>query len=118
LRVAIPVVCVLVGVAISVACDEPSGGNTCASVGASSIVDATDDSVFVLASLTISPTQKVCWQNLGSLTHTMTSDNASIDGIDVTLPPNFTFTRGFGTQQDFRYHCRFHPGMVGLIQVR
>ena len=106
------------GLVLLAACDKTGTGNTCISTGAAGIVDARDDSVFVLASLTISPTQKVCWQNLGSLTHTMTSDNVSIDSINITLPPNFTFTKGFGTQQDFHYHCRFHPGMVGLVQVR
>jgi len=116
LRLAIPAVCALVGVAISVACNEPSGGNTCASTGAPT-VDARNDSTFVPASLTITPGQRVCWQNLSSLTHTMTS-NVVADSIDITLPPNFTFTQGFGTVQDFNYHCRFHPGMVGLIQVR
>lgn len=117
MKLVLPIVTVIVGAAIFAACGEPSGGNTCASTAAPT-VDARNDSTFLPASLTITPGQRVCWQNLTSLTHTMTSDNVSIDSIDVTLPPNFTFTQGFGTVQDFSYRCRFHPGMVGLIQVR
>jgi plastocyanin len=98
------------------ACDKTGTGNTCASTGAVTI-DLKDDSTYVPASLTITPTQKVCWQNLGRLTHTMTSD-VVLDSIDITLPPDFTFTQGFGTVQDFNYHCRFHPGMVGSVHVR
>jgi plastocyanin len=40
------------------------------------------------------------------------------DSVDITLPPDFTYTKGFGTVQDFSYHCRFHTGMVGVIHVR
>lgn len=116
MNLTLPILTVVVGAAILAACDEPSGGNTCASTGAPT-VDARNDSTFLPASLTITPGQRVCWQNLTSLTHTMTS-NVVADSIDITLPPNFTFTQGFGTVQDFNYHCRFHPGMVGLIQVR
>lgn len=108
----------LAGLALGLlaACDKTGTGNTCVSTGAIT-VDMKDDSTYVPASVTITPTQKVCWQNLGTLTHTMTSDVA-LDSIDITLPPNFTFTKGFGTQQDFNYHCRFHPGMVAAVHVR
>jgi plastocyanin len=98
------------------ACTKSGTGNTCASTGAVT-VDARDDSTFYLSTVQITQTQKVCWENLGKLTHTITADVIA-DSVDLTLPPNFTFTRGFGGIQDFHYHCRFHPGMVGVIQVR
>lgn len=99
------------------ACDKAGTGNTCASTGGV-VVDTKDNQVFDPASLQITQTQKVCWQNLGSVTHSMTSDNVATDSIDITLPPDFTFTKGFGTIQDFSYHCRFHVGMVGVVHVR
>ncbi len=98
------------------ACDKNGTGNTCVSTGAIT-VDMKDDSTYVPASVTITPTQKVCWQNLGTVTHTMTSDVVT-DSIDITLPPDYTYTKGFGTVQDFNYHCRFHPGMTGAVHVR
>ena len=98
------------------ACDKPGTGNTCESTGGI-VVDATDDSAFVLPSVQITRSQKVCWQNLGTRTHTITSDVVE-DSVDHTLPPDFTYTKGFGMVQDFSYHCRFHTGMVGVIHVR
>ena len=112
---------VLIGAALVVAflaaCDKAGTGNTCVSTGAV-VVDAKDNQTFDPASLQITQTQSVCWQNLGTLTHSITSDNVLADSIDITLPPDFTFTKGFGTIQDFSYHCRFHAGMVGVIHVR
>ena len=101
--------------AMLAACDKTGTGNTCASTGAIA-VDLTDNNAFVPASLTITPTQSVCWQNLGTVTHTMTSALVS-DSIDITLPPNFTYTRGFGAVQTFNYYCRFHSE-TGVIDVR
>ena len=105
-------------VGLLAACDKAGTGNTCASTGASGVVDGKDNQTFDPASLQITQTQKVCWQNLGTLTHSMTSDNVLADSIDITLPPDFTFTKGFGSIQDFHYHCRFHPGMTGVVFVR
>ena len=99
------------------ACDKAGTGNTCASTGGV-VVDARDNQTFDPATLGITQTQKVCWENLGTVTHSMTSDNVATDSIDILLPPDFTFTKGFGTIQDFSYHCRFHAGMVGVVHVR
>ena len=100
------------------ACDTPSGGNTCGSV-AGVPVDATDDSSFVPTPVQITPTQRVCWQNLGTLTHSITADDLLADSIDITLPPNFTYSTSWGTAgKDFSYHCRFHTGMTGVVHVR
>ena len=111
-----PPLALALAIGVVAACDKSGTGNTCASTGAIA-VDARDDSTFSPASLQITPTQEVCWQNLGKLTHTITSDLAA-DSIDITLPPDFNFTKGFGGTQDFFYHCRFHSGMVGVIHVR
>jgi plastocyanin len=118
LRIALLGVSAAAAIAAFAACKEPSGGNTCASIGGVP-VDARNDSSFVPASVTITPTQRACWQNLSTLTHTITADNLIADSIDITLPPNYTYSKGWGTSgKDFAYHCRFHPGMTGLVQVR
>jgi len=116
LNLTLPILTVVVGAAILAACDEPSGGNTCA--GTQGIpIDARNDSTFEPLSLQVQITETFCFQNLGSLTRTVTSDSIA-DSIDVTLPPNFTFSRSYGRIRDFNYHCRFHPGMVGVVRVR
>lgn len=110
--------CAAAAIAAFAACKEPAGGNTCASITGVP-VDATDDSTFVPTPLQVTPSQRVCWQNLGTLTHSITADNLLADSIDITLPPNYTYSASWGTSgKDFAYHCRFHPGMTGLIQVR
>lgn len=111
---------VVAGVAAAIvafaACNNPTGGNTCASTGAIA-VDARNTLQFVPDTFQITPTQDVCWQNIGSVTHTVTAIFGT-DTVDVTLPPNFTYTRGIGPIGDYPFHCRFHPGMEGLIRVR
>jgi len=116
LRLVLPAIGVIVGAAIFAACNEPSGGNTCAGTGANPI-DARNENTFQPPGLQVQITEKFCFQNLRSLTHTITSDSVA-DSIDVILPPNFTFTRSYGRIRDFNYHCRFHPGMVGVVHVR
>jgi len=116
LKATLPILTVIVGAAIFAACDEPSGGNTCAGTGGVPI-DARNDSTFEPPSRQVQLQQKFCFQNLGTLTHTITSDSVA-DSIDVTLPPNFTVSFSYNRQRDFNYHCRFHPGMVGVIFVR
>jgi len=105
-------------IGVFAACKEPSGGNTCASVGGVP-VDAKDNQTFDPTPVTAQPTDKVCWQNLGTLTHSITADDLLADSIDITLPPDYTYSTSWGTSgKDFHYHCRFHAGMTGLVQVR
>lgn len=111
-------VCAAAAVATFAACKEPSGGNTCASVPGVP-VDAKDNQTFDPTPVTVTPNQRVCWQNLGTLTHRITADDLFADSVDVTLPPNYTYSRSWGTSgKDFHYHCSIHPGMTGLVQVR
>ena len=118
MKIALLGACAAAAIVAFAACDEPSGGNTCQSLGGVP-VDARDDSTFLPASRQVTPTQRVCWQNLGTLTHTITADDLSADSIDVTLPPDFTYSTSWGTSgKDFSYHCRFHSGMTGVIHVR
>ncbi len=108
--------CAVTAIIAFAACNEPSGGNTCASIGGVPI-DARDNQTFDPPSRQVQLQQSFCFQNLGTLTHTITSDSAA-DSIDVTLPPNYTISFSYNRQRDFNYHCRFHAGMVGVIQVR
>jgi plastocyanin len=107
---------ILISVVVAVACNEPGSGNTCKSTGAVT-VDATDGSGFLPNSVSITVTQRVCWQNLGNNTHTITSSTIS-DSTNITLPPDYTYTKGFGRVGDFPYRCTLHTGETGLVQVR
>lgn len=64
-------------IVIGWSCGNPSGqGNGCASTGANVIINAQDNLTFDKPSLTITRGQRVCWQNPGSVTHTVTATSA------------------------------------------
>ena len=109
----------------ALACSTPSGnGKGCDSTGASSVIDARDNQSFSNTSVTISKGQKVCWQNVGTITHTITADPTPDDStwnannVNQTLTPDFVVLLSFGTVGNFPYHCFFHSGMRGVISVR
>jgi plastocyanin len=117
LRLALVCACAVAAIGVFAACKEPSGGNTCASVRGVPI-DAHDNQTFDTP-VTVQPTQPACWQNLGTLTHSITADDLIADSIDIVLPPDYTYSKSWGTSgKDFHYHCRYHAGMTGLVQVR
>lgn len=105
------------------ACNNPTGGNGCDSTGANIIINAQDNLTFDQTSVTISKGQKVCWQNFGTITHSVTADPSLADStwnIDETLAPNLVVLYTFGVVGDFAYHCRYHVAnnMRGVVHVR
>jgi plastocyanin len=110
--------------AVGWACSgNPSGqGNGCQSTGADVTINAQDNLTFDKPSVTISGSERVCWQNFGAITHTVTADLSlppdTTWNINATLTSNTVVLRSFGTLGDYPYHCAFHAGMRGVIQVR
>ena len=112
-------------VALGLACSgEPAGqGNGCESTGSNVTINARDNLTFDTPSPTISATERVCWQNFGAVTHTVTSDPSlppdSTWNLNTTLTTNTVVIKSFGVVGDYPYHCTFHPGtMQGTIFVR
>ena len=115
---------------VSVACKStPSGsGAGCKSTLANQTIEANDNLTFTPATALITRGQKVCWENLGNTSHTVTAlvtvtKGTTVDtlwNIDAQLNPDLVVLAVFDTTGDFPYHCRFHSGsgMTGLIQVR
>ena len=111
------------------ACSNPTGnGNGCASTGGV-IVRASDALHFSPQTLTLSRGQTVCWENNGSVTHSITPDQVvAADSTwaaypEQTLAPGLpVLIQAFGAAGDYYYHCKFHgatqSGMYGVIQVR
>ena len=107
-------------------CGNPSGqGSGCASTGADVIISTKDNPpAFDKPSLTITRGQRVCWQNPGSLTHTVTATSASpadsawtSTSFDNTLNPDAVLIHTFSTAGQYLYHCNIHPGMTGTVNV-
>lgn len=119
------------GVAVGVACSsEPTGnGNGCGGNGANVVViTAHDNFTFTPPSVTVNAGQQICFQNLGSVVHTVDPDSVPQDSIwfqnygpSAALPPNLPYqiTLPIGT---YNYHCHIHGapgvGMYGTIAVR
>jgi plastocyanin len=107
------------------ACNNPSGqGNGCASTGADVTINAQDNQTFDKPSLTITRGQKVCWQNLGGLTHTVTATSSipldsswTPTAFDHTLSPDLLVIHTFSKAGQFSYRCMIHAGMTGVINV-
>ena len=123
----------LLGAAACSSSTSVAGG--CSGSGAAATVSATDGLVFSPASVPITHGQSVCWQNTGSITHTVTSNdgtsfNANLtggqtfvhafasvnsDNSNAAAAPTFVIT--FAAPGSFSYHCTIHAGMTGAITV-
>jgi plastocyanin len=105
--------------ALIVGCSNPAGGDTCGASGADVVIDAQDVGGFSPATVTVTAGQLVCWQNLGTKTHTVTTTTPASDTIDGTLAPHYLVTHVFSrTGSDISYHCTYHSTETGLVQVR
>ena len=88
--------------------------NSCGSSGAAANVGATDGLVFSSNHTTITHGQSVCWQNNGSITHSVTDNGGA---FDTQLPTGQIFVHIYPAAGTFPYHCTFHSGMTGTITV-
>ncbi|MGE5144875.1 MAG: plastocyanin/azurin family copper-binding protein [Acidobacteriota bacterium] len=114
------------GVALALACGNPSGsGNGCAGTGAHTVVNAQDNQTFAPNVLSVTHGESVCWQNQGSIAHTVTAVNATIvdsswvpDSVNAQLNPGSLFLRTFSKPGvKYFYKCSIHAGMTGEIDV-
>jgi plastocyanin len=115
-----------VGVAVALACGNPSGtGNGCAGTGAHTVINAQDTPAFVPSVLSVTHGESICWQNLGTKSHTITANGATIvdsswvpDSVNAQLNPGSLFLRTFSRQGvHYFYKCSIHPNMSGEIDV-
>jgi len=91
-----------------------SPANSCGSSGAFANIGATDAQVFSPNHATITHEQSVCWQNNGSITHTVTDDGGA---FNTNLPSGMIFVHIYAAAGTFPYHCTIHSGMIGSITV-
>ncbi len=67
--------------------------------------------------IVVNPGQRVTWVNQDRVTHTVTS-NRGYELDSVNIAPGQAYTHVFSHRGVYYYHCRFHPGMVGVVIVR
>ena len=57
----------------------------------------------------------IIWTNTGTVTHTVTFDNETIDSGPIA--PSQTFSATLQTVGIYTYHCSIHPTMIGSINA-
>jgi plastocyanin len=116
----------IAGVALALACGNPSGeGNGCAGTGAQHVINAQDNTQFAPTQVAVTHGESVCWQNKGSIDHTVTANGATIvdsswvpESVSAQLNPGSLFLRTFSKPGvHYFYKCSIHPGMTGEIDV-
>jgi len=127
-----PTLAIGVAVLAAAACNNSTTvAGPCSGTGAAATINATDSRAFSPGNATITHGQTVCWQNIGTVLHTVTSDDyaspnvsaaprsfASVpSGFTSSLPPGQAFAHTFPTAGSVLYHCMNHPGMTGTITV-
>jgi len=70
---------------------------------------------FAPSTLTIAPGETVRWFNDDALPHTVSASDGGWDSGN--LAPGQTFERRFDEPGSYPYLCRYHPGMVGTVEV-
>jgi plastocyanin len=70
---------------------------------------------FEPTTLRIAVGETVRWFNDDALPHTVSATDGSWDSGN--LPPGQALERRFDAAGSFPYFCRYHPGMVGTIEV-
>lgn len=100
---------------VATACISPTmGADSCAYSGAAVNIGAYG-LTFSPSTATITQGRSVCWQNAGSVGHTVTSNDGT--SFNSSLPPHRIFVHAFPTAGSFPYHCMIHAGMNGTITV-
>lgn len=103
------------GLLAASACSSSTSSANCSGMGASATIDASDANTFSPGTATITHGQTVCWENTGSIGHTVTSNDGT--SFNSSLPSGGTFIHSFATPGSFPYHCTIHAGMSGTITV-
>ncbi|HEY6854162.1 MAG TPA: plastocyanin/azurin family copper-binding protein [Gemmatimonadales bacterium] len=94
------------------------GGAPCDGQGADVVVSATSILTFSPESILITAGKKVCWQNVASFDHTVTSDTGTVLGSTIGAGGHYTHT--FASTGTVTYHCAIHQaqGMVGKVVIQ
>ena len=107
-------------VLVAIACrssTSPQSTDPCANSGTDATVSASDNFTFAPNSVTITVGQSVCWQNRGTLVHTVTDNATSGARFNGNLASGQAFVHTFGFGGSFIYHCNNHSNMTATVVV-
>jgi plastocyanin len=66
--------------------------------------------------ITVSVNSTVTWTNQDGMSHTVTSDTDLFDSHRIKVGATWSYQ--FKTSGTFKYHCKYHSGMVGTVIVK
>ncbi|HET9707033.1 MAG TPA: plastocyanin/azurin family copper-binding protein [Gemmatimonadales bacterium] len=89
------------------------------------MISAQDNQQFAPNQLSVTHGESVCWQNTGTIAHTVTANGATIvdsswvpDSVNAQLNPGSLFLRTFSKPGvHYFFKCSIHPSMTGEIDV-
>lgn len=110
-----PLVAVLIVAAYACSSTTGNANAACGNSGAAATVSGTDGQTFAPGTTTIAVGQSVCWQNSGSIAHTVTDNGGAFNS---NLSPGQMVVHAYGTKGTFPYHCQIHAGMTGTVTVQ
>lgn len=73
-------------------------------------------SSFAPQRIDVLPGETVTWTNTSPRPHTVTADDGAFDSGSISS--DRSYARTFATAGAYPYHCTFHPGMTGEVDVR
>ena len=100
-----------------------TGGTTTTTTGATTTVNIPVGAIgltttaFAPNPVNIKVGDSIEWVNTDSIAHTSTANNGTTFSSG-TIAPGGSFKATFSTAGSFAYHCVFHPGMVGTVNVQ
>jgi len=77
-----------------------------------------DQHMFVPATVTVHPGEKVTWVNKDQDVHNVTSDDQGRSFRTPLLDAGESATLTFAAPGTFGYHCSVHPDMTGTVIVK
>ncbi len=93
----------------------PPGGNS-VNVAIQQGAEFRSTDAFGANPFTVATGSTVVWVNNDNTSHDPTADNGAFNLASIRSGGQGSFT--FSTAGTFRYHCGFHPNMVGTIVVQ
>jgi len=100
-----------------------TGGTTTTTTGATTTVNIPVGTIgltttaFAPNPVNIKVGDSINWVNNDNIAHTSTANNGTTFNSG-TIAPGASFKATFSTAGSFAYHCAFHPGMVGTVNVQ
>lgn len=78
---------------------------------------AIKDFTFSPANITVKKGATVTWANQDTAAHTVTENDGQTGPDSGPLAKDQSYSFTFNSVGTFKYHCTFHPGMVGTVTV-